>query len=104
MERNTILLDVEEYNRLRDFKVRMEEGYAYSTTDYWCGQGGVTHTYITNDEALKKVAERNATLLKSLGETSKEMSDLKTEFILEVENSIKQRSLWSFIRIKYFKK
>lgn len=90
MEKDTVLLDVEKYNELRDFKKKIEEGYtltiAYSSyyTDRW---------YITTAKAVEEVVNANK-------ELQKQIEDLKsgnTKKDLPI-SEIKKMSIWKFLK------
>ena len=58
MEKNTVLLSVEDYNGLRDFRKKIEEGNAYRF--YSARFGGGLYEYMSTDAAfieIKKIHE-----------------------------------------------
>lgn len=86
--KNTVLLDVEKYNELRDFKQKIEEKYTYATK---CSNYFYEVRYITTDEAIKEIEELNKSL-------SKRVEDLKSannpkEITIE---DLKRMSYWEF--------
>jgi len=78
MEKNTVLLDVNIYNELRDFKQKIEEGKTISiVTSNWA----YSKTFITTDEAIISIAETNKELGNKIEElrdnNQKKLNDLK---------------------------
>ena len=66
MDKNTILLDLIDYNRLRDFRSKIEDGYSIKI------RGGCSYfTILTTEEAIKEIADEN----KKLYEINKELQD-----------------------------
>ena len=87
MKKDTVLLDVEKYNELRDFKQKIEEGYtlaiASSSFYYDC-------KFITTDKAVEEVVSANKELQKQIedlrnGNQKKELpiSEIKKMAILQ---------------------
>lgn len=66
MKTNTVLLSVDIYNELRDFKQKIEEEYSYSVTS----GGWYQKIFVTTDQAVQEIAELNKKL-------QKENQDLK---------------------------
>jgi len=84
MEANTVILDLEEYIKLREFKENIEKGLVPVKTYYngipWC------YTYISKDEALNMLAKDNKTLQQEIIKMKKERKVRK--------------SLWQFFKWK----
>ena len=70
METNTVVLSLQDYNQLREFKEKMEEGntyklpqpYVYGGGHYYIGQTYPATTYITTDEAVTDLLVKNKQL------------------------------------------
>lgn len=72
MEKDTVLLDIEKYNDLRDFQNKVSEGYieVYSNSE---------RTYFTTkDKAIEKIAKINAELISKLKKLKYPESEKKT--------------------------
>lgn len=85
MEKDTVLLDVEKYNELRDFKQKIEEGKTLVITSGW---NYYQQSFITTEKALIEIAEANKLLQKENEELRK-----PKEITL---NDIKKMSYWEF--------
>ena len=83
MEANTVILSLSEYNALRDFRTNLEKDYTYSVSNYsniLTPYNGVAYqgvTYISKDEAVKKIALINEELSKKLGDLEAENLELR---------------------------
>lgn len=89
MEKDTVLLAVEEYNELRDFKRKIEEGYTLVIVPkhYYSER-----TFITTDKAVKEVVDANR-------ELQQQIKDLISSNEKELPISeIKRMSIWQFIK------
>ena len=62
MEKNTVLLDVEKYNELRDFKQKIEEG---KTLSIYSGFDYCKKSFITTDKAILAISDANSLLQKA---------------------------------------
>jgi hypothetical protein len=85
MEKDTVLLDVEKYNELRDFKQKIEEG---KTLVIALGWNYYRQEFITTEKAVEEIAAANKLLKKEIEELRK-----PKEIIL---NDIKKMSYWEF--------
>jgi hypothetical protein len=88
MEKDTVLLAVEKYNELRDFKQKIEEGKTLVIVSGW---NYYQKDFITTEKALEEIAAANKLL-------QKENEDLRNankpkEITL---NDIKKMSYWEF--------
>jgi hypothetical protein len=88
MEKDTVLLAVEKYNELRDFKQKMEEGKTIVIVSGW---NHYNKEFVTTERAVEQIAEANKLL-------QKENEDLRNankpkEITL---NDIKKMSYWEF--------
>ena len=88
MQKNTVMLDVEKYNELRDFKQKIEEGYTFMVYP------GFSYPYVvTTDRALEEILSINKQL-------QNQIEDLKIgNFKKELSVSeIKRMSIWQFLK------
>ena len=91
MEKDTVLLNVEKYNELRDFKKEIEDGYTYRV---YLGMWGSSLRFIGTDEALKEMSEM-------LEAKQKEIDDLKNPDKKQPSiDEIKAMSWWKFRKWK----
>ena len=88
MEKDTVLLAVEKYNELRDFKQKIEEGKTIVIVSGW---NYYNKEFITTEEAVEQIAKANKLL-------KKENEDLRnTNKPKEITlNDIKKMSYWEF--------
>lgn len=78
MEKNTVVLSLQDYNQLREFKEEMEKGntyklpqpYVYGGGNYYMGQTYPATTYITTDDAVTDLLVKN----KQLSEINEELA------------------------------
>jgi chaperonin cofactor prefoldin len=91
MEKDTILLSVEKYNELRDFRKEIEAENTYRVDfGYW----GNSIAYVSTDEAIKEMSQRLETL-------EKENEDLKNPDKKQPSiDEIKAMSWWKFRKWK----
>lgn len=98
MEKDTVILSLEKYNELRDFKRNVEEGKVVSFmsynpfNDYWSKR-----CFLTENEALKKVQEINQDLKKQLT-----IFKNRTEKLIENENKPKELSIAEIKNMSYW--
>jgi len=91
MEKDTVLLNVEKYNELRDFKKGIEDGYTYRV-DY--GMWGSSFRVIGTNEALKEMSQ-------ILEAQQKEIEELKNPDKKQPSiDEIKAMSWWKFRKWK----
>lgn len=76
MERNTVTLDLNEYNKLRKFKEKLEESYACKI-EYDPYSSGDAITYITFEKAVMEVSEINKKLFEENKKLRKEINTYK---------------------------
>ena len=88
MEKDTVLLDVEKYNELRDFKQKIEEG---KTICIITGNWSYSKTFITTDDAIKSIVETN----KELGKEIERLKNINNPKEVTL-NDIKKMSYWEF--------
>lgn len=94
MESNQVILDLEKYNELRDFKKMMEDE---NTINVHCGLY-VSKTYITTDQALKDIAKINDDLRKTNEKLHSDNITLGFEKVkyLNEKVSLYNMSYWEF--------
>ena len=85
-----VLLNIEDYNRLRDFKKGIETGHTYRVCFGPFGQ--YTEVFIGTDEALKKMGQK-------LEKKQKEIDKLNKLDRIEVK-VLKTMSWWEFRKWK----
>ena len=104
METNTVVLTLSDYNELREFKEKMEEGYTYQLSQpYVQSSVWLTHytapppvKYITTDLAVKKLLDRNDKLSAINDELNNEVNRLMNS--RPNIGELKRMSIWEFIR------
>jgi len=99
MEKNTVVIPLEDYNELRDFKTKVlkGDGYYVSDTYHMCGQ--YPGQFYSQVEIAKFLVDENKQLKGEDSKLRKRISDLKTEFS-DVESKLKKMSLWEFFKWK----
>jgi hypothetical protein len=89
MEKNTILLDLKEYDKLRDFKKNIEQNKTLKV--HYCYNDNYKEIYnwtiLTTEEAIKEILKDNKTL--------KEALEHKKDIDLE---DVKKMSIWKFLK------
>ncbi len=103
MEKNTLLIDIEVYNQLRDFKREMELGntlmvYPHSIQSNYEQYHPIISRYITRDEAVKEVVDENNKLNDEIEKLKSQIEKLKSQNKpKEISLSdVKKMSLWEF--------
>jgi hypothetical protein len=100
MEKDTVLLAVEKYNELRDFKKEVEESWKESKfaviEERWVGfiGGGYTRKYYTENEAVLDFETRNKEL-----EAKIEKHGVKEPKEISI-NDLKKMSYWEFRKLR----
>ena len=97
MEKNTVLLDLKTYNRLRDFHTEVTKGkipsYVLMDTARWC-----QHFY-TKDEAIKNLMNDNEAMETKIDSLQTEIAKLKyPERVKPDLKDVKKMSIWQFIK------
>jgi len=102
MEKDTVLLAVEKYNELRDFKKEIEKSWRESKFAVIEERGGglltigYTRKYYTENEAVLDFENRN----KELKAKNTELEAKNTELEAKIEksgiNDLKKMSYWQF--------
>jgi len=89
MEANTVILNLEEYNELRDFKTDIEKNH---TIKIGYGLNFYELSYITRDEAVKQAMEIIEEKNKRINQLESECLDLKHQ----TKNNAKSSMPWMF--------
>ena len=98
MEKNTVLLSIKDYNELRDFKIEIERNHTLHSWEHTWGSG---YTWVTTDEAVKCIAQKNKEASKNVRKLQEKIWDLKhPETKKETLESVKKMSIWQFIKWK----
>jgi hypothetical protein len=85
MKKNTVLLDIEKYNRLRDFKEKIINGKVLVEHDPY---GNLTIKYYTNDDVAKEIHEINNILRR------------RNELLKSRIDDLRKKSVWQFLKWK----
>ena len=103
MEKDTVLLAVEKYNELRDFKKEVEESRKeskFAVIEERCGGmfgGGYTRKYYTENEAVLDFETRNKELEAKNKELEVKIEKFGVKESKEISiNDIKKMSYWEF--------
>lgn len=103
MEKDTVLLAVEEYNELRDFKKEVEESRKESKfaviEERWGGfiGGGYSRKYYTENEAVLDFETRNKELEAKNKELEAKIEKAGIKEPVEISiNDLKKMSYWEF--------
>jgi MinD-like ATPase involved in chromosome partitioning or flagellar assembly len=103
MEKDTVLLDIEKYNELRDFKKEVEESLKESRfaviEDQRDVLGFIYHTrkYYTESEAILDFETRNKELEAKIEELEAKIKKAGIKEPVEISiNDLKKMSYWEF--------
>ena len=91
MEINTVILSVEEYNKLRDFKINIEKGNTFSVLR---DRYSAYDQFITTNEAVKEVLKINEEMAYKL--LNHDVTRINGKNVLDVS----KMSIWEFIKWK----
>lgn len=91
MEKNTVLLSLEDYNGLRDFEKKISEGYIEVY-----GNCGLRTYYTTKDKAIKEIAAHNKDLKDKIKELENPTQKIESSII--VLRRVKKMSIWEFMK------
>lgn len=98
MENNTVLLSLNDYNNLRDFRNKMELGYTYRYSfESKSGQYTVSETYITTEEAIEYIVKNNE-LQEERYKNEIESLKENLELLLDQINTTKKMNWFQFIK------
>ena len=101
MEKDTVVLNIRDYNELRDFKQYIEKNYTLKVSSFHYSR---IDTYITKDEAVKEVVDKlneatvkfkevEAQLIDKIRELQKNSCKVEKEITID---DIKNMSYWEF--------
>lgn len=104
METNTVVLTLSDYNELREFKEKMEEGNTYrlnqphTYSSAWTTNYGLIPSakYITTDMAVRELLDRNDKL-SAINEELANKYHLSNNSRPNI-GELKRMSIWEFIR------
>jgi hypothetical protein len=114
MEKNTVILSVEDYNDLRDFKAEILKGSILSSNGY----SSTKFTTTTKDVVIERLSADNLVLNDHKKNDQKTIGSLKDQIHLykekfgdledtkltnnqkEFNDKIKELTLWEFIKLK----
>jgi len=104
MEKDTVLLSVEKYNELRDFKKETEEaraeGKSYvisETLGGYIGNYEYSKKYFTDSEIVEDFDKRNKELEAKIKELEAKIEKAKIKEHVEISiNDLKKMSYWEF--------
>jgi hypothetical protein len=107
MERNTVVLSLEEYNALRDFKSNLEKGNTYRTYKYTQLYNGSYMSgviYISTDEAVKEATALGKEQYEKIVALEKDNALLRQGILKEQDGKrdqilgdVKRMSIWKFL-------
>jgi len=98
MEANTVILSLNDYNRMRDLEIEIQKN-----DTFYVNAGNVCWNYhiVTKDEAVKTLINNNKNLSDKLNETTLELHNLKagvkTNKIISIDQ-VKKMSIWQFLK------
>lgn len=96
MKLNQILISLEEYDALRDFKANIEKGNSYSRTSGGFG-GYSTETILTSDEMINKIKQIETELKRKIEILEITNNTLCTKH-WAILSEIKQMSIREFLK------
>lgn len=99
MEANTVILNLGDYNSLRDFKEGMEKGYTYYVEDHSIYYGStISYRFVSTDGAVKMLSEMNQNLTTRISDLQNEICNLNNPEKEVTIEQIKKMSLWEFLK------
>jgi hypothetical protein len=108
-EKNTVLLPLEDYNDLRDFKQNLEKNNSARITGGRYS-GGNSYTFVSTEETVKLATKFNDELIKENNELRSKVSELQTLKDLPKPapvplntyqlNELKNMTIWEFRKWK----
>lgn len=88
MGKDTVVLDLNTYNELRDFKREILEGKTCTFYTAYVGNHDINTKFITKDETIIALSEENEKLGKKDQEHNTELKRLRDEFLKERDKNI----------------
>lgn len=104
MVENTVVLNIREYNRLRDFYKNIEEGRVFITSTSYCEFTGQysTEKYLTNEKVAIELTEKNEELINQTVDLRHTIANLKDRKGITINETtiddVKEMSLWQFLK------
>jgi len=105
MEANTVVLSLNEYNALRDFKTNLEKGNIYRYIGYRqvSSYASMEVTcFVTSDEAVKEASEANEKLTEEISKLTNRINELERPPVSKEKSieEIRKMSMWEFRKWK----
>lgn len=115
MEKNVVILPVEDYNDLRDFRTKIEEGAFLSSSGY----STTRFMTVTKDNVIERLTNDNEILVGQKKHDDRRIGQLKDEIYrykekfgelnndnnskheLDINQKIKEMTIWDFVRLKF---
>lgn len=98
MVKDTVLLDIKDYNELRDFKQKIEEGKTFfKTTNIF----GYSMEFMSTDDAFSQICEINEKLSSEIENLKNKNKNLSSENINQKQiDDLKKMTYWEFRKWK----
>lgn len=97
MEKDTVILSVEDYNELRDFKKKIEEGYTYRISYPY----SYDDKYLSTEDAVKEIYDEYLGACEQNEKLKKEIQKLKKDILNNnIVNNILNMNWWDFKKYK----
>lgn len=102
MKKNTVILDIEVYNDLRDFKENHEAGniceiHSYTSNYQFMGKNSEIRTYISDDDVIKKITKinnENKTVIDLLLNKNQKLTTENKKLVNDVKILNKLKLVW----------
>ena len=93
MESNKVILDLDTYNELRDFKNNYDKGNTVKVIGKY-----FSDTYITTDEAINEIANKNNELMTEYETLLSKCNDFEKNYkhIVKILALLEHTSYWKF--------
>lgn len=98
MKLNQILISLEEYDSLRDFKANIEKGNTYHKTTYCYGIGNVFESFISQDGMTLEIAKIEEAYSNDIKEKDIRINNIITENADLLQSILYFRSLIQMVR------
>lgn len=95
MEKGTVTLSLREYNQLRDFMTEIKKGKTVFYFSDYCSNAIHQGQFVTENTAVKIIAEENAGLTKTINKQTIELAGSKPPTTIE---DVSIMSIWQFIK------
>lgn len=99
MKTNTVILTIEEYNELRDFKKEVMNSEV--VTSYYSSYNGLTISLLTKNEMIETLMKDNALLQKEITRLERKVDVLKLKTRQDFIKDIKKLSIFKLLKLKY---